>query len=293
MSYPIWPPTSPRRRGSGKGEPPMRLVNRPLAFILAAALAVAAIIVIIEVIGFAVHHGPLLLHWTTWQRWASRTRWDALVFQVWSAVLIVIGVAVLLEFKPRRVTRLPLRSGPATDAAVTRRGLARMLRARRPGRRDLRRRRPRPPPSRPRHRGLRCPRPRRGRRSGSLSPRRCAPPRRPDLRHPPRLTCASSPGAADARRPNQPLRPDLVRPAGLLAGAAAMPRPSADSALPFPAGPCSPTAPAPTSASTESGSGPPPRSFACLSPSPRCAGSWPCWSPPTGPGTSPSPAAKN
>jgi hypothetical protein len=83
----------------------MRLVNRPLALILAAALAVAAIIVIIEVIAVAVHHGPLLLHWTTWYRWASRTRWDQLVIQVWSAVLIVIGAAILaLELKPPRIT---------------------------------------------------------------------------------------------------------------------------------------------------------------------------------------------
>ena len=109
----------------------MRLVNRPLAFILAAALAAAAVIVIIEVITAAVHHGPLLLHWTTWYQWASRTRWDQLVIQVWSAILIVIGAAILaLELKPRRVTRLPLRSeNDATDAAVTRRGLAGTLRA--------------------------------------------------------------------------------------------------------------------------------------------------------------------
>ena len=109
----------------------MRLVNRPLALILAAALAVAAIIVIIEVIAVAVNHGPVLLHWTTWYRWASRTRWDQLVIRVWSAILIVIGVAILvLELKPRRVTRLPLRSAhDATDAAVTRGGLAGTLRA--------------------------------------------------------------------------------------------------------------------------------------------------------------------
>ena len=109
----------------------MRLVNRPLALILAAALAVAAIIVIIEVIAVAVNHGPVLLHWTTWYRWASRTRWDQLVIRVWSAILIVIGVVILvLELKPRRVTRLPLRSGhDATDAAVTRGGLAGTLRA--------------------------------------------------------------------------------------------------------------------------------------------------------------------
>ena len=109
----------------------MRLVNRPLAFILAAALAVAAIIVIIEVVAFAVHHGPLLLHWTTWYRWADRTRWNQLVIQVWSAILIVIGAVILaLELKPRRATRLPLRSRhEATDAAVTRGGLANALRA--------------------------------------------------------------------------------------------------------------------------------------------------------------------
>ena len=73
----------------------------------------------------------MLLHWTTWYRWAHRTRWNQLVVQVWSAILIVIGVAILaLELKPRRVTRLPLHSGhDATDAGVTRRGLAGTLRA--------------------------------------------------------------------------------------------------------------------------------------------------------------------
>ena len=109
----------------------MRLVNRPLAFILAAALIAASVVVIAEVIGFAVHRSPLLVHWSTWYHWARVTRWDTFVIRVWSAILIAIGVLVLiLELKPRRVTRLPLRSGDdATDAAVTRRGLAGMLRA--------------------------------------------------------------------------------------------------------------------------------------------------------------------
>jgi hypothetical protein len=109
----------------------MRLLNRPLAFILAAALAVAGIIVIIEVVAFHLNSSPLLLHWTTWYRWAHKTHWDALVVQVWSAILIVIGALILaLELKPRRVTRLALRSSDdVTDAAVTRSGLAGMLRA--------------------------------------------------------------------------------------------------------------------------------------------------------------------
>ena len=109
----------------------MRLANRPLAFILAAAVIAACVVVIAEVIGFAVHHSPLLVHWTTWHHWARRTRWDAEVVRVWSAILIAIGALILtLELKPPRATRLPLRSGDAaTDAAVTRRGVAGMLRS--------------------------------------------------------------------------------------------------------------------------------------------------------------------
>jgi hypothetical protein len=109
----------------------MRLANRPLALILAAALVAVSVVIIAEVIGFAAHRSPLLVHWTTWYHWARRTRWDALVVRVWSAILIAVGALVLiLELKPRRVTRLPLRSGDdATDAAVTRRGLAGILRA--------------------------------------------------------------------------------------------------------------------------------------------------------------------
>jgi hypothetical protein len=108
----------------------MRVANRPLAFILAAVLLACIVVIIAEVIGFAVHHSPLLVHWTTWYDWARSTHWDAFVVRVWAAVLMVIGLVLVgLEIKPRRVTRLPLESaGQATEATVTRRGLARMLR---------------------------------------------------------------------------------------------------------------------------------------------------------------------
>ena len=84
----ITPPPRVRLRRTA-----MRVLNRPLAFILAAALIAGCVVVIAEVIGFAVHHSPLLVHWTTWYHWAAETRWDALVIRVWSAILIVIGVA--------------------------------------------------------------------------------------------------------------------------------------------------------------------------------------------------------
>ena len=109
----------------------MRLLNRPLAFILAAALAAASVILIVEVIEFAVGSGPVIVHWTTWYHWANTTKWNAQVIRIWSAILIVIGVLILaLELKPRRITRLRLRSdNEATDAALTRGGLAGTLRA--------------------------------------------------------------------------------------------------------------------------------------------------------------------
>jgi Ni/Fe-hydrogenase subunit HybB-like protein len=108
----------------------MRVLNRPLAFILAVALIAGSVIVIAEVIGHATGRSPLLVHWTTWHQWAHKTQWNAEVIRVWSAVLIVIGALILaVELKPPRARRLPLRSGhDATDAAVTRHGLAGMLR---------------------------------------------------------------------------------------------------------------------------------------------------------------------
>ena len=109
----------------------MRLVNRPLAFILAVAVIAVCVVAIAEVIGFFVHRSPLLVHWTTWYHWAGVTRWNAAVVRVWSAILIAVGVLILAaELKPRRATRLPLReAAQATDSAVTRRGLARILKA--------------------------------------------------------------------------------------------------------------------------------------------------------------------
>jgi hypothetical protein len=108
----------------------MRLLNRPLAFILAVALAAASVILIIEVIGFAVNSGPAVVHWTTWYHWANGTQWNAQVIRVWSGVLILIGIIILaLELKPRRITRVRLHShDQATDAALTRSGLAGALR---------------------------------------------------------------------------------------------------------------------------------------------------------------------
>ena len=103
----------------------MRLINRPLAFLLAAFLLVAGVLVIIEVIGFAITAKPVLVHWTTWYRWADRTKWKAGVIRFWAVVLMILGLVLLyLELKPRKVSRISIDSADDNvDAAITRRGL--------------------------------------------------------------------------------------------------------------------------------------------------------------------------
>ena len=103
----------------------MRLINRPLAFLLAAFLLIASVLLIIEVVGYAITAKPVLVHWTTWYTWAGRTKWKAGVIRFWAVVLIIIGLVLLyVELKPRKVSRISIGSGDDNvDAAITRRGL--------------------------------------------------------------------------------------------------------------------------------------------------------------------------
>ena len=79
----------------------MRLINRPLAFLLAAFLLVASVLLIVEVIGYAITAKPVLVHWTTWYSWAGKTEWKAGVIRFWAVVLIIIGLVLLyLELRP-------------------------------------------------------------------------------------------------------------------------------------------------------------------------------------------------
>ena len=89
----------------------MRIVNRLLAFIVAVALLGVSVIVIVEVIGFAINGESVLVPWMTWEQWAERTHFNSTVIKVWSIILIVAGAILLIaELKPRRVTRVGLQS---------------------------------------------------------------------------------------------------------------------------------------------------------------------------------------
>ncbi len=104
----------------------MRLLNRPLAFLLAAALGFAAVMVVVEVVALAVGAKPVLFTWTTWAKNGHTTVWNSDFVLTVSIVAIVVGaLLLLLELKPARSKRVRLTSdNNATDAAMTRQGLA-------------------------------------------------------------------------------------------------------------------------------------------------------------------------
>jgi hypothetical protein len=108
----------------------MRIINRPLAFVLALVLLAVSVILIVDVIAYALGNAPLIAHWPSWYAWAERTRWKAGVIRFWSVVLIIVGAVLLgLQSKPSRVSRLGVTSeDDATDAAITRRGLSETVR---------------------------------------------------------------------------------------------------------------------------------------------------------------------
>ena len=109
----------------------MRLLNRPLALLLALALAATGVILAIEVIAYALNAKPVVVPWTTWEHWASTTHWNRAVVKVWAVILIVIGLVFLLaQLKPRRSARVAMNGhSEHTDAAMTRKGLAAAVRA--------------------------------------------------------------------------------------------------------------------------------------------------------------------
>ena len=103
----------------------MRIVNRLLAFVVAAAIIVAGVIVIVEVIAVRSGAQPVIIGWHSMLRWAQRNTWNADSVELACAILVVVGLLLVLpQLRRRRPTRLSVRSSDATDAAVTRKGVA-------------------------------------------------------------------------------------------------------------------------------------------------------------------------
>ncbi|MEU7905688.1 DUF6286 domain-containing protein [Actinoplanes sp. NPDC049118] len=109
----------------------MRITNRLLAALFALALIVGGVILVVEVVAQWTGADPVVLDWPAVYAWAHHTTWSATHVRLISVMLALAGLALLwAQLKPRRPGRLALVVGhPATDAAVTRRGVARSLAA--------------------------------------------------------------------------------------------------------------------------------------------------------------------
>ncbi|HET9894361.1 MAG TPA: DUF6286 domain-containing protein [Streptosporangiaceae bacterium] len=112
----------------------MRHANRVLAALLSLALAVAGVLLIIEVVADRTVGHAAVVAWKTAYHWAGRTTWNADSIRVTSAILIVAGLVLLIaELKPARAARLPadpdLAGTAGIDAAYTRRGVAAAIRS--------------------------------------------------------------------------------------------------------------------------------------------------------------------
>jgi hypothetical protein len=108
----------------------VRLLNRLLALLLAVGVLVAATVGVIEVIAHRTHHRPVVLDWPGVYHWAARTSWGAAPVLLLSVGLVAVGLLLLIaQLTPQRPARLPITAvNVATDAAITRGGLALSLR---------------------------------------------------------------------------------------------------------------------------------------------------------------------
>lgn len=108
----------------------MRILNRLLALLLAVGIVFGAVVGVIEVIAQRAHHRPVLLDWPGLYHSAAHTSWGAAPVLLLSIGLVIAGLLLLIaQLKPRRPNRLPIAAAnPATDAAITRGGLAHCLR---------------------------------------------------------------------------------------------------------------------------------------------------------------------
>ena len=102
----------------------MRIANRLIAFIVAAAIFVVGVIVIVEVIAARSGAQPVIIGWHSILRWGQRNTWKASSVELACVITALAGLLLVLpQLRRRRPTRLTVESSDATDAALTRKGV--------------------------------------------------------------------------------------------------------------------------------------------------------------------------
>jgi hypothetical protein len=108
----------------------MRLANRVIAFVLGAAIVAAAFVFVIEAVAYRIGVEPVLVDWRGAAKWARQTTWSAPAVRATFAAIAGGGlILLLLQLMPGIPERFPIAADdPSTDAAVTRRGIAKAVR---------------------------------------------------------------------------------------------------------------------------------------------------------------------
>jgi hypothetical protein len=106
----------------------VRLINRPLAAVLSVLLIAVGVLVVVEVAADRLVNHSALIHWQRMYDWAERTSWAQGSVRVGSIVIAMLGVLLLLAELRRAAPRRLRVASDVTDAAYTRRAVARTLR---------------------------------------------------------------------------------------------------------------------------------------------------------------------
>lgn len=110
----------------------MRIVNRILGLLIAAALGTLAVLVIIEVVAFYTNNGtPALIDYRPWLQWADQTSWSEKAIAIGGIIAAVIGLIWLFfELKPARMSAAKAESvTPGVETFYTRGGVENAVRS--------------------------------------------------------------------------------------------------------------------------------------------------------------------
>lgn len=107
----------------------MRLINRPLAALLAVAIITAGVLTVIEVTAERLVGRPVVVSWHRVYDWAEHTSWAQGSVRTGSVLLAVLGVVLLLAELRRDTPRRYAISSTLTDVAFTRHGIAATVRS--------------------------------------------------------------------------------------------------------------------------------------------------------------------
>lgn len=107
----------------------MRTLNRLLALVAGLALAAAAFVAIVEMVGALTGSGDVLVPRQQWATALRQLQWDDPVLIAVAIATIVVGLALLtVALFPSRPEQLPLRGHDDAAASIDRRGLQERLR---------------------------------------------------------------------------------------------------------------------------------------------------------------------